>query len=92
MPMLDTPAETVHYSPGDRPLCGRDSWTAQYTDEPELVRGCAECLALVADDLDDADEHGGHCLDCRGWISARGGTAWRQAVRRPCPHCGRADW
>ena len=84
--------ETVHYAPGDRLLCGNDSWTAVYTDEPELVAGCADCLELVAEDLDDGNDYRGHCLHCRCEIRATGGVAWRRAVRRPCPHCGKAGW
>ena len=51
-PELDyTPDEysrVVHYGPGDRPLCGNDSVTAVYTDDPARVSGCRECLELAA--------------------------------------------
>ena len=49
-----TPDEgrVVHYGPGDRPLCGSESMTADYPDDPALVAGCADCLELVAEDLD----------------------------------------
>ena len=52
----------VHYGPGDRPLCGNNSMTAVYTDEPNQVAGCPDCLELVAEDLKDLDtQHGGYC-------------------------------
>ena len=41
----------VHYGPGDRPLCGSESMTADYTDDPARVAGCADCLELVSEDL-----------------------------------------
>ena len=31
---LDEYGRVVHYGPGDRPLCGNDSVTAVYTDDP----------------------------------------------------------
>ena len=40
----DEPDPIVHYAPGDRPLCGNESMTAVYTDEPDAVAGCDECL------------------------------------------------
>ena len=30
----DKDGGVVHYAPGDRPLCGDDSMTAVYTDDP----------------------------------------------------------
>lgn len=62
------------------------------TDNPDDVTGWADCLELAAEDLVDDNEYGGHCLHCRREIAALGGVAWRRAVRRPCPHCGRAGW
>ena len=44
---------TVHYAPGDRTLCGNEYMTAVYTDNPHQVAGCADCLELVAEDLQD---------------------------------------
>ena len=83
----------VHYGPGDRPLCGNQSPHAVYTEEPDKVAGCEECLELVAEDLQDPDtRHGGYCLHCRREITATGSVEWRRVVRRPCPHCGRAGW
>ena len=35
----DEDGDVVHYSPGDRPLCGNDAVTAVYTDDPALVAG-----------------------------------------------------
>ena len=58
----DTPDEdggVVHYAPDDRPLCGNDSMTAVYTDDPALVAGCADCLELVAEDLQDQNDYRG---------------------------------
>ena len=37
-------------------------------------------------------KHGGRCLHCRKWITAKTSKKWSQAVRRPCPHCGRKGW
>ena len=87
-----TTASMVHYGPGDRPLCGTESRFAVFTAEPEEVSGCADCLELVEEDLGDHNHYAGRCLHCRQEISAQGGVAWRRAVRRPCPHCGRAGW
>ena len=36
-----------------RPLCGNESMTAVYTDDPNAVAGCHDCLELVAEDLED---------------------------------------
>ena len=82
----------VHYAPdGERPLCG-DYCHTVVSDRPELVRGCEECLQLVAEDLADTNWYHGRCLECHRVISARGGVEWRRAVRRPCPHCGTRGW
>ena len=43
----------VHYGPGDSPLCDNDCANAAYTDDPEQVHSCADCLELVAQDLAD---------------------------------------
>ena len=89
----DEEATVVHYGPGDRPLCGNESPFAVYTDEPDQVAGCEDCLELVAEDLQDPDtQHGGYCLHCRREITATGSVEWRRVVRRPCPHCGKAGW
>ena len=96
-PELDyTPDEdrrVVHYGPGDRPLCGNDAVTEVYTDDPAaLVAGCPDCLELVAEDLDEDNEHWANCLHCQQEISARNGVEWRRVVRQPCPHCGKPGW
>ena len=107
-PPLDPPEEAiVHYGPGDRPLCGDESPYAVYTDQPDQVVGCEECLELVAEDLQDPDtRYGGYCLHCRlsepevntvcrssgREITATGSVEWRRVVRRPCPHCGKPGW
>ena len=93
----DEYSRVVHYGPGDRPLCGSESVTAVYTDDPALVAGCRECLELVAEDLADEDladenDYRGHCLHCRQEITAQGGVEWRRTVRRPCPYCGKPGW
>ena len=90
--MPDGDDAIVHYVPGDRPLCGSESMTAAYTDDPALVAGCPDCLELAAEDLDEDNEHWAHCLHCQQEISAQNGVEWRRVVRRPCPHCGRAGW
>ena len=93
-PPLDPPEEAiVHYGPGDRPLCGDESPYAVYTDQPDQVVGCEECLELVAEDLQDPDtRYGGYCLHCRRETTATGSVEWRRVVRRPCPHCGKPGW
>ena len=89
--MRITEVVPVHYAPGDVDvgICGLNGMVSAL---PELVAGCCECLQAVQDDIDDQDEHRGRCLHCRMEISAQGGVAWRRAVRRPCPHCGRRGW
>ena len=84
--------ETVHYAPGDSPLCGEDVEDALCTYAPEAVAGCIPCLELVAEDLADDNAYMGRCLHCQREIHAQGGVEWRRTVRSPCPHCGRAGW
>ena len=62
----------VHYAPGDHPLCGNDSMNAVYTDDPAAVAGCADCLELAAEDLDEDNEHWANCLHCQQETTARG--------------------
>ena len=83
---------TVHYGPGDVPLCGEEPVGAHWADEPESVAGCDNCLESAAEDLADDNDYQGRCLHCRQVITAKGGVQWRRVVRRPCPHCGRPDW
>ena len=91
--LVDPPEEdTVHYGPGNRPLCGNESVTAVYTDDPNQVQGCEDCLEVVAEDLQDHNAYLGRCLHCRREITAQGGVEWRRVVRQPCPHCGRPGW
>lgn len=92
-PPVGPPEEgIVHYGPGYRPLCGEEGELAVHTDDPHQVIGCDDCLELVAEDLNDNYRYGGHCLHCKEPITAVGGVAWRRAVRRPCPRCGKAGW
>ena len=72
----------LHYGPGDVPLCGAEPVRAHWTDEPETVAECDDCLELVAEDLADDNELRGRYLYCRQVIGAKAGV-----VRRPCPHC-----
>ena len=90
--MPDGDDAIVHYAPGDDPLCGTESMTAVYTDDPALVAGCPDCLELAAEDLVEDNEHWANCPHCQQEISARNGVEWRQAVRRPCPHWGKPGW
>ena len=48
--------------------------TAAYTDDPSLVSGCPDCLELVAEDLDEDNEHWANCLHCQQEISAQNGV------------------
>ena len=88
--MPDEDDAIVHYAPGDHPLCGNDSMNAVYTDDPAAVAGCADCLELAAEDLDEDNEHWADCLHCQQEISTQSGVEWRRVVRAPCPHCGKA--
>ena len=85
-------AAVVHYAPGDSPLCGLEESPEPMTPDPELVRGCGDCLELVAEDLSDQTTYMGRCLHCNQEIHAKGGVARRRAVRNPCPHCGKPGW
>ena len=40
--MPDEDDAIVHYAPGEHPLCGSESMTAVYTDDPALVSGCPD--------------------------------------------------
>ena len=82
-------AAVVHYARGDSPLCGLGESPEPMTPDPELVRGCRDCLELVAEDLSDRNRYMGHCNQ---EIHAKGGVAWRRAVRNPCPYCGKPRW
>ena len=88
----DEDGGVVHYGPGDSPLCDNDCANAAYTDDPKKVRGCEDCLELVAQDLADENEYRGRCLHCRREITVQGGVQWSRVVRRPCPHCGAKGW
>ena len=88
----DEGGRVIHYGPGDQPLCGSESMTAAYTDDPALVAGCADCLELAAEDLEEDNEHWANCLHCQQEISARNGVEWRRVARAPCPNCGKAGW
>ena len=88
----DEPDPVVHYAPGDRPLCGNESMTVVFSDDPYQVAGCEECLDLVAEDFEDHNDYRGRCLHCRQQITALGGVEWRRVVRAPCPHCRKPGW
>ena len=81
-----------HHLPGDCPLCSNESITAVYTEDPNQVHRCTDCLGIVAEDLQDENEYLGRCLHCRQKITATGGVEWHRVVRVPCPHCGRTGW
>ena len=88
----DEEDSVIHYAPDDHPLCGTESLTAVFTDDPAAVAGCADCLELAAEDLDEDNEHWANCLHCQQEISAQSGVEWRRVVRAPCPHCGAKGW
>ena len=75
-------AAVVHYAPGDSPLCGLEESPEPMTPDPELVRGCGDCLELVAEDLSDRSRHMGHCLHCNQEIHANGGPEPLPALRQ----------
>ena len=77
------PPRIIHHAPRDRPLCGNESSTAIYSDDPSRVAGCEDCLELVAEDLKDHGWYRGGCVNCLQEISAQGGAAWRRVVREP---------
>ena len=85
--MPDGDDARVHYAPGDDPLCGTESTTAAYTDDPALVARCPDCLELAAEDLEEDNEHWANCLHCQQEISARNGVEWHRVVRAPCRPC-----
>ena len=85
-------AGIVHYGAGDRPLCGAENWLTVHIDDPAAVAGCADCLELVAEDVQDRNDYRDHCLHCRQEITAHGRVEWYRTVRRPCPHCGKQRW
>ena len=85
-------AAVVHYAPGDSPRCGLEESPEPLTPDPELVRGCGDCLELVAEDC-PAVTH--------TWAAAS--TAIRKSMPRaespgagrsgiPRPHCGKPGW
>ena len=39
----------IHYGPGDGPMCGANPVGAHWTDEPEAVVGCDDCLDLATE-------------------------------------------
>ena len=45
--------------PGDSPLGGLEESPEPMTPDPELVRGCVDCLELVAEDLSDRNTYMG---------------------------------
>ena len=47
----------VHYGPGDGPLCGDEPMGMHWSDEPESVVGCDECLELAEEDLADDNDY-----------------------------------
>ena len=40
----------IHFGE-EAPTCGNQSWLATFTDDPEDVTGCRECLELAAQEL-----------------------------------------
>ena len=88
----DEEDSVIHYAPDDHSLCGTESLTAVFTDDPATVAGCVDCLELAAEDLHEDNEHWANCLHCQQEISAQSGVEWRRVVREPCPHCGAKGW
>ena len=41
----------IHYGE-ETPTCGNRSWLATFTDDPEDVEGCRECLELARMELE----------------------------------------
>lgn len=92
MVMSDDLSVAVHYAPGDRPLCGAESWVAITTGNPAAVSGCAACLELVAEDLEDNHEHAGRCLHCRQEIRATRGVEWAAGGPQAMPTLWQGGW
>ena len=65
-------AAVVHYAPEDSPLCGLEESPEPMPPDPELVRGCGDCLELAAEDLSDRNRHMGRCLHCNQEIHTEG--------------------
>ena len=65
---------TVHYAPGDGPLCGANCPAGALTENPEGVSRCEPCLELSAEELADDNEYIGRCLHCRWEIASRRGV------------------
>ena len=55
----------VHYGPREVPLCSVNPVGAHWSDDPESVAGCDDCLELVAEDLADDNDYQGRCLHCQ---------------------------
>ena len=85
----DEEDSVIHYAPDDHPLCGTESLTAVFTDDPATVAGCVDCLELAAEDLDEDNEHWANCLHCQQEISAQSGVEWRASSVRPARTAGR---
>ena len=77
---------------GERRLSAAHTGPVNVEANPDQVHGCAKCLELAEEDLQDENDYRGHCLHCRREIAAHGGVEWRRAIRMPCPHCGRSGW
>ena len=48
---------SVHYGPEDALVCGEEPVRAHWSDEPEAVAGCDDCLDLAAEDRADDNEY-----------------------------------
>ena len=44
-----------------RSFSGAESWLAMSTDDPAQMEGCADCLELVVEDVEDTGAHMGRC-------------------------------
>ena len=82
----------VHCAPGEHPLCGTESMTAVYTDDPALVAGCPTAWNWLPRTWTRTTSTAAAACTAGRKSPPRAGVEWRRTVRRPCPHCGKAGW
>ena len=80
----------IHYvpgsvlGPGDRPLCGNESPTAVYSEDPRQVAGCDDCLEQVAEALKNHNWYYSYGVNCHA-VDIRPGRTCVPGPGRPEP-------